>query len=319
MGEESESNVREKVSICILTYNRMAILKDLLLSLENIHYSPIEIIVIDNYSEDGTENMMLQEFQDIRYFRTDKNIGIGARNIGLIHSTGGIVITLDDDIIGLNDSDIIKINNYFLKSKRLGALNFKVIDNKTGNVCNWIHHCKQEEYSEKEFSTYEITEGAVAFRKQVIKEAGYYTEYFFLSHEGPDLAFRILNLDYDVIYSNKITVMHSHAETGRKSWFRYYYDTRNHFFIAVRNFPVSYLILYLLRSLTSTFLYSIRDGYILYWLKGFKDGIKGIKDVIKDRNVLKNATIKHIKIINKKRPSFIYMLNKRLFRKDMRL
>ncbi len=42
------------ISIVILTYNRAAVLCDLIKSIYSIPYNPMEIIVVDNHSEDNT-------------------------------------------------------------------------------------------------------------------------------------------------------------------------------------------------------------------------------------------------------------------------
>lgn len=307
-----------KISICILTFNRKHLLRKLLLSLYNLKNELIEIIVVDNHSNDGTENLIRREFHEVVYVRLEANIGVGARNIGMAKATGDIIITIDDDIFGLNDNDLNNILKYFHKNKMVGALNFRVVDDKTGRICNWIHHCKAEDFCDKEFLTYEITEGAVAFRQETLKASGHYPEHFFLSHEGPDLAFRILESGYDVIYSPIVTVRHSHALEGRKLWFRYYYDTRNQFWLALHNFPVLYSMKYILRGLIATFIYALRDGYLLYWIKGVRDGLVGAKKHQR-KNKLSPKTMQLIRKIDRKRPSLFYMAKKRLFRKEMRL
>ena len=310
--------LRTKITICLLTYNRCEDLKRLLLFLKRISYNPLEIIVVDNHSIDDTINMVNDEFPTIKYLRTHKNIGVVARNLGLKNASGEIIITLDDDIVGITDNDIINIIDFFFKKPNLGALNFKVIDYYSGSICNWIHHYNSQDYSEKEFLTYEITEGAVAFRKTILEKVGYYTDYFFLSHEGPDLAMRILNNGYDVMYSDIVTVKHSHSNLGRKSWYKYYYDTRNQLWLAVRNFPLSYAITYLTRGLLSMMVYSIRDGYFFYWIKAILDGLKKVKVVLKDRDVLDLRTMEMIKSIDKGRPNIWYLIKTRILKTGIR-
>lgn len=308
-----------KISICILTYKRLELLKTLLDSLNKLQYNNLEVIVVDNHSEDGTQQFVKKNFPNIRYFCTDENIGVAARNIGFKMATGEVIIAIDDDISGIVDNDLSNLSSYFKKNKFLGALNFKVVDSYSGEVCNWIHHKKVEDYCDKTFETYEITEGAVAFRKNALMTAGLYPDYFFISHEGPDLSFRILNCGYDVMYSNMITVKHSHAEGGRKAWYRYYFDTRNLFYLAVRNFPFLYSLKFLIRGSLSLLVYSLRDGFLFYWFKGIVHGLKGIKKYSHHRKVLSTKTMKKIRCIDKDRPSPLYMAKKRLFRKKVRL
>lgn len=307
-----------KISICILTYNRKDILDDLLKSLSSLISHDVEVIVIDNHSDDQTQNVK-DDFKNIKYYRTESNIGVAARNISLKMATGDIIICLDDDVFGIGIDQISEINYKFKSEKNLGALNFKVINTHTGEICNWVHHCKVEEWHDKTFSTYEITEGAVAFSRQALQMAGLYPDYFFLSHEGPDLALRIINSGYDVKYTPAVVVQHYHATSGRKPWYRYFYDTRNQFLLAVRNFPVSYAFKYLIRGISSTFIYSVRDGKIYYWAKGVASGLFNVGLAYRDRDVLNRRTMAVIGDIDRNRPGLLYMAKKRLFRRGMRL
>jgi len=303
------------VSICVLTYNRSSLLRGLLEELRNITCAPIEIIVIDNHSEDKTQEMMTSDFVTIKYVRTERNIGASARNIAMKAAKGDIIVTLDDDIRGLGEKGIETLVGKFSEDPTLGAANFRVM-NSEGYICNWVHHCRQEEFYDKEFLTYEITEGAVAFRRKTLEHSGYYSESFFLSHEGPDLAFRIIESGFGVIYLASVGVTHYFANEGRELWRNYYYDTRNQLWLAVRNFPITYAFVYLGRGLFSMLVYSIRDGYVSYWFKAIVDGIAGLKQVVAERNVLSDATMKIVKRIDSQRPSLAYMIKKRLVAKD---
>jgi GT2 family glycosyltransferase len=308
------------LSVCILTYNRISLLRKLLLSLRDLMQSTaIEIIVVDNHSEDDTQKVITEDFFGINYIRTAKNVGASARNLGLKEAKGKIVVTLDDDIFGLTEKSIGALLDLFGNRPRLGAVNFRVIAESTGRICNWVHHRKVEDSGHLEFQTYEITEGAVAFRREVLEECGYYPEDFFLSHEGPDLAFRILDMGYDVIYSPRVTVVHCHSDLGRKSWLNYYYDTRNQLWVAARNFPISYAVRYLARGVSSMLFYSIRDGFLFYWVRGVVDGLKGLGKAWKGRNVLRKETMQTLRVIDSFRPDLMYVLGKRVFQKKLRL
>lgn len=223
-------------TIVILTYNRKEILYRLLRSIAEISYNFFETIVIDNCSTDGTQEMFPALFPTVSYIRTDKNIGVGARNIGMKLAHGEFIITLDDDIIGISEKDLMILLDIFNENPDVGTVNFKVVNPIDGSLTNWVHHCPSEIYHDKEFLTYEITEGAVAFRKKILKMTGYYSADYFISHEGPDLALRIFESGYKVMYTGRICVQHFHAIEGRTPWRNYYYDTRNQFILVYRNF-----------------------------------------------------------------------------------
>jgi len=307
------------VAISILTFNRASVLRELLDSLTAMNRTVREIIVVDNSSEDSTGVVVRSHGIRPTYVRLDRNIGAAARNYGLKMATADIIVTLDDDIIGLDGVALERITKLFESNTRLGAVNFQIRDYYTGELCNWVHHRREEDYADKEFPTYEITEGAVAFRRSAIEGAGYYADDFFLSHEGPDLAYRIMDQGYEIYYSGKVTVRHRHENTGRKAWYNYYYDTRNLFWLAARNLPVPYALRYVSRGIIAMLIYSIRDSFFIYWLRGVRDGLTGLARAAKKRRVLRPETMRAMAKIDQDRPDIIYYLKKRLFRKSARL
>jgi GT2 family glycosyltransferase len=306
-------------SLVILTYNRG---KELVENLNNLIpqlLNYVEIIVIDNHSLDDTQILLKSKYQQIKYIRTDMNLGTAARNLGLAAASHEYVITLDDDIIGLTLNDVYNLISILNNNSSIGAINFKITNFYTKRLCNWVHHCDPDKYSEKAFSTYEITEGAVVFRKSMfINIGGYYNNYF-ISHEGPDLAFRIIDSGYDVIYNPVVEVMHKHSVMGRTNWLNYYYDTRNIFMLVIRHLPFTYGTSVLIKGLIAMLIYSIRDGYIIYWCKGVVDGIKCCKEAFETRKKLSNTSMIKIHNINKNRPRLGYYIKNRLMRNGCRL
>lgn len=306
-------------SIIILTYNRPDHLTHNLNGLLGLVNENIEIIVVDNCSENINWAAFKVDYPTVKFIHLKENKGVYGRNVGIEASNGKYVVTLDDDVSGLSLSDLGKIDDFFNNNPDAGALCFKVLDALTKGIVNWIHHCKPEEYAGKVFSTYEITEGAVAFKKEVLNETGLYPANFFISHEGPDLAYRIINKGYKVYYSPNITVLHAHAVEGRANWRRYYFDTRNSIWLAARNYNLKMLLSRLPIALTMMLIYSIRDGYLKYWFRGVFHGLKGIKTELLERIILNERAKKEIKLIDQRRPPLSYMIKKRILNKKIRI
>jgi len=306
------------VSIIILTFKRLEILKRLLQSLVKIQYYPLEIIVVNNDPAESIQFMIDSEFPEVVLLEMNENIGTAGRNRGISRSKGDMVITIDDDIIGI---DVDDINNLFeiFSDSQIGAVCFKVIDPETKRITNWCHHYPAEDFAHKTFHTNEITEGAVAYRKSVLNESGYYPESFFISHEGPDLACRIMNKGYHVIYSPKIVVKHYHSQLGRKNWRRYYFDTRNLLWLAVRNYPLLFGVKYFVIGATAMLIYSIRDGFFRYWLKAIIDALKGLDTAVTERSLISKETLETIKNIEKNRPNYLVLIRERLLKKGVKI
>jgi GT2 family glycosyltransferase len=302
-----------RVSVLLLTYNRPDEIKRNLRELTNNLSSDIEIVVVDNFSNYKISEVIEEYLERINLIIMDENFGVAARNIGMSNCSSDIVITLDDDVFGLTQSSIELVAEKFYKNSDISAINFKVVDDLTENQINWIHHRKLENWGNCEFETYEISEGAVAFRRSLFLDSGGYPEHFFISHEGPYLALELLNRGFEIIYFPDVIVRHAHAEGGRESWRRYYYDTRNLIWLSFHYLPISLLIKKVLVELGALFIYSLRDGYFKIWLEGIKDGILGVKIHNISRSPIGDRALRKYQAIKSKNPSLLYMIKIRIF------
>ena len=86
------------ISVIIPTYNRYEFVNRAINSVINQTYKDIEIIVVDDCSEDP-RYQELSKNKNIKYFRLDKRSGLPAcgRNLGIKNSLGEWVAFLDDD------------------------------------------------------------------------------------------------------------------------------------------------------------------------------------------------------------------------------
>jgi GT2 family glycosyltransferase len=310
-------------SVVILTFNRNARLAQLLEELASISSGsssparPFEVIVVDNASSEPAAHVT-QRHSSVTLIRSPENLGAAGRNLGFAAARGEVIICLDDDVGGLTSIAFDRLDERFADSG-IAAVNFKVLEQGTLRLVNWVHHRAAEQYQDQSFDTYEITEGAVAFRKSVLDRVGGYAASFFLSHEGPDLAFRIMNAGYRVVYTPEIAVIHSFAPEGRTSWRNYYYDTRNTLWLAARNLPTVYGAATVCRQLIAMLFYSVRDGYLRWWLKGVWDGVKGLPSALRDRRRLDRQAMARIRDIDRARPSIWYLIRRRMLQHDFKL
>lgn len=89
------------VTVYIPTFNRLALLKRAIESVVNQTYSNIELIVVDDGSNDGTDNylsLLCKERPNVRYFRNESNQGACiSRNRAIAEAKGEFITGLDDD------------------------------------------------------------------------------------------------------------------------------------------------------------------------------------------------------------------------------
>lgn len=109
-------NVTKKISIIIPTYNRKEHLKECIDSILSQTYTNFEIIIVDDCSDDRTNEFIKEEYSDerIKYVVNCKNSGAGySRKKGYSISTGEYIIFCDDDDYYIDNTFFGKIIEIF--------------------------------------------------------------------------------------------------------------------------------------------------------------------------------------------------------------
>jgi glycosyltransferase involved in cell wall biosynthesis len=93
-----------KISIIMPTYNRAAYIIETIKSIQDQTYSNWELIIIDDGSEDNTEELIAQIKDERVLFYKAGRIGVigKTKNIGLAKANGGFIAFMDSDDRQLN-------------------------------------------------------------------------------------------------------------------------------------------------------------------------------------------------------------------------
>src|SRR3990170_4629146 len=113
------------VSVVILTWNRKDDLLETVAELKESTYAPIEIIVVDNGSNDGTQEEINEKFSEVNFIRLEKNVGIAGYNIGMKKARGEYVVLLDSDSFP-DRKAIERMVAVFESDSQIGAVAFDV-------------------------------------------------------------------------------------------------------------------------------------------------------------------------------------------------
>lgn len=246
------------VSIVILTFNRINVLIDIIYKLKNLTYKNVEIIIINNNSNDETKIKIPDLFPEIKLINLDKNIGVSALNYGLKAASGEYILQLDDD--SYPEDKLIELGiKEFIKNKRLGVLAFKVL-NLRYNLCET-----------DEFPLYSRTFNGcgVMFRSEIFSKTGYYNDSIFIYYNELDLSIRVIDYGYEIRYYQEAIVYHLHTSTGRevknidpfKSEFRFKYYFFSYFVFLFTNFNRIYVVKYGIKLFISNMIKAIYFGY----------------------------------------------------------
>jgi len=143
-GDTISSIVPRTLSVVIVTWNSSGCIHDCLSSLEG-KTSDIEVIIVDNDSHDGTQEIVEKHFPWVRLISNSHNAGYAhANNQGIAESSGDYLLFLNPDTI-VNDRAIPALMTFMKSHDEAGALAPQLI-NPDGTV----------QQSCREFPTWQI-------------------------------------------------------------------------------------------------------------------------------------------------------------------
>ncbi|MDW8053715.1 MAG: glycosyltransferase family 2 protein [Anaerolineae bacterium] len=217
-----------RFSIVIPTYNRRELLRRCLSGAVSQDYPNYEVIVVDDGSTDGTEEIVRREFPQVRYIRQNPNRGpAAARNQGIRASTGEIVAFTDDDCLlppnflsRLADGyrrypQVAGVGGYLEAPQEL--LESNLFAQYEAYVTHHVYRAGPEEY----LGGFECPAGgtnSMSYRREVLLEVGGFDESFpYAAGEDADLKWRVTQKGYLLLYL-PVKVTHLQTYTSQHFW-----------------------------------------------------------------------------------------------------
>lgn len=298
------------ISVVILSYRRRSNLVRVLESVRAQTYVPREVIVVDNGSGDGVAEFLQAEFPEVRLVGLPENVGCGGRNRGVVASSGEIVVTIDNDVALDSPFELQKVCNAFDRSPEASCIVFKVLEGDTGRVHlrDWCHPRSYWDFSDIEFQTCFIAEGASAFRRNDFQRLGGYYEPLWIGNEGWDLALRMIDAGMKIMYQPEVRVRHAMSEETRSSGRNFYFYTRNYLWIAFKDYWGWRRWQYLAYHWGMMIFFSLRAGQPQKFLQGVRDGISGLQRL--QRTPISQPGWRQLAEINSARPGLLLRLKK---------
>lgn len=86
------------ISIITVNYNQAEVTCALLESIRQQEYAEVEVIVVDNASRENPQHMLLARYPEIRYLRSERNLGFaGGNNLGVREAKGTYLFFINND------------------------------------------------------------------------------------------------------------------------------------------------------------------------------------------------------------------------------
>jgi GT2 family glycosyltransferase len=226
------------VSLVISVWNRREDLRENLAAIRQQTVPPLEVVVVDNASTDGTAEMVVAEFPEVHLIRMPHS-RYGACetfNIGFASARGDYTGILDDDVVLPPDFVEGMLAEFAREPATTAVLSPKVIE---PEMPDWYKDAPAVN-TPRYMATFRGC-GSMA-RSKLIREAGFYDERFFIFGNERDLTTRLLNLGYRVKLVPKVVVFHKAAFGMRPGKRSLYYHVRNFWLYAFKYVPWRHVI-----------------------------------------------------------------------------
>ncbi len=242
-----------KIVALVVTYNRKQLLKENIEALLHQNYKEFDILIVDNASTDGTEELVKElKNERIIYKNTGSNLGgAGGFNFGVKYSIEkgyDYCWLMDDDTIPNKDSleelvkNARKLNDEFSylcsyvewTDGKPCKMNMPRIDKK------WFDY--GEKLNDKLLKVMSCTFVSVFLNLKVVKHLGLPVKEMFIYGDDHEYTQRIGIVKEGYLSFNSVVVHKMGSNTGfdivnipKERISRYYYDSRNRFYRVRKN------------------------------------------------------------------------------------
>ncbi|UJF33203.1 glycosyltransferase family 2 protein [Paenibacillus hexagrammi] len=285
-----------KVSIVMLCWNRKDDVRESLSRIRDIEYRDYELLVVDNGSTDGTQEMVEADFPEAKLIRMSHNVGIEAYNVGFEKALGEYLVIIDDDSFPASRA-ISRMVEKFERDPKLGVVAF--------DVRNFFHYDDIKNLEEKTEDSNRSADSdkyvmsyngaGVGIRRELFRQVGYYPEEFFLYNNELDSAFRIWDAGYKIEFYADIVAYHKYSPKNRASWRAPYFYTRNAFWLVWKNYPIG-------EALTTTGQLMYRCFYATFeqrtnvYLKAMFDAFRKINVLSGKRKAVQPYIVENLRV-----------------------
>lgn len=305
-------------AIVILNWNGAEMLRRFLPSV--VRHSAgegMEVVVIDNASDDNSAEVLKKEFPTVHTVMLDKNYGFaGGYNKGLEHIEADYYVILNSDV-EVTENWTVPVIEAMEKDPNIAACQPKILSQKSPEYFEYAGACGGfiDKYGypfcrgrifdtvEKDKSQYDnemeimwATGAALFIRSSVFHKCGGFDTRFFAHMEEIDLCWRIKNLGYSIRCIPQSKVYHVGGATlSKENPKKTYLNFRNNLLMLYKNLPqqsmsrvmAARLILDHVAMLTFVLKGDMPNARAV--IKARKDYRKMKKDMTGDRNAIQKS------------------------------
>ena len=158
------------VSVVIPVFNGERFLREAVQSVLDQKYSPIEIIIVDDGSTDGTATVARSFGETVRYLDQENQGPAAARNRGIEHAQGSLIAFADADDLWPSEKLELQLP-YLINDPAIEIVMGRIQQVRLSKTVNG--KTQAEEFAEPAFS---VNLGSAIIRKSVFERVGLFDE-----------------------------------------------------------------------------------------------------------------------------------------------
>ena len=240
-----------KISYVIVNWNGKSVLKGCLDSLQNESEGiNCEIIVVDNNSNDGSQELIKKQYSNIILIENKDNLGFSkANNIGIAKSRGELLFLVNSDIIALENS-IKNMLDYMDENLEVGMAGPKVFNhdmtkqtscsnypglwnelcgafalNKVFSNASLFSDWRMDYWDHMSERSVSVLSGCFwAIRRTALDDVGLLDERFFIYGEDVDWSRRFNNSKWKVKFNPESRIIHLGGASSSRTPIRFYVE-----------------------------------------------------------------------------------------------
>jgi GT2 family glycosyltransferase len=246
------------VSVIIVNWNGRQHLPTCLDSLAGQTFRDFEAIVVDNGSTDGSLELVRERYPWVRLVTLPENTGFATgNNRGLAQARGTYLVTLNNDTRAEPDwlATLVGVADAHPQAGMVGCriCSFDdpdIIDSIGVGICR--DGMSRGRYRNRRWSELRLAEVEAAlfpsacaalYRRAMLDEIGVFDDEFFAYVEDSDLGLRGRLAGWQAVIATRAVVRHKYSRTGGVlSPLKVYLVERNHYWLAVKTFPLPWLL-----------------------------------------------------------------------------
>lgn len=227
-----------RLSVVVLTYNRADQVLDTLARLAALP-DRIEIVVVDNASDDDTAARIAARFPFVQLIVAPGNLGASGRNLGVERVTTEYVAFCDDDT-WWSPGALSRAVEILDAAPGVAVLNARVVVGEQGardETCERMRESPLIRDGLPGPALIGYMAGACVFRTDVFRQVGGYEPRLFIGGEETLVSLDVLSAGYEMIYIEEL-VIHHHPSALRDSAQRRRLLARNAAWVAWMRLPL---------------------------------------------------------------------------------